>query len=352
VSAPDEPGDTVSWPDAHWVSTAIGRRVTVRTTAGVTGPTGGPAFRDVVGVLESASESASTPWTVRTRTGALASVDPATVVAAKIVPDAPTRRRTASDIDITSLEQIAASAWQPLESAWLGDWVLRAAAGFTGRANSVLPLGDPGLPLDAALAAVTQWYAERALPAKIQVPLPLRADLDAALSHHGWHRHDAVAVMVCDLDPLRMGVTSTHATTSVSVDITEVPDPAWLATFRYGETPVPDVAVPMMTKTDRPRFASVRDSQGATLGIARGAVSGLWLGITALEVTPDSRRRGLGRRLIAALAEDASREGCRHAWLQVAHANVGAHALYVQLGFVGHHDYVYRQLGQHPQIGS
>ena len=134
--------------------------------------------------------------------------------------------------------------------------MLRAAAGFTGRANSVLPLGDPGLPLDAALAAVAQWYAERSLPAKIQVPLPLRADLDAALADRGWQRHDAVAVLVCDLDPLRMAA---HRDTddrrlSTTVDVSTASRPAWLATFRYGDTPVPDVAVPMMTKTDRPLF--------------------------------------------------------------------------------------------------
>ena len=62
-------------------------------------------------------------------------------------------------------------------------------------------------------------------------------------------------------------------------------------------------------------------------------------------MTPGSRRQGLGRRLIAALADDAAHEGCRYAWLQVAHDNVGARSLYDQLGFVAHHDYVYRQLG-------
>ena len=62
--------------------------------------------------------------------------------------------------------------------------------------------------------------------------------------------------MVCDLDPLRMAANTIHRTTSASTDVTDVPDAAWLATFRYGDTPVPDVAVPMMTKADRPRFAS------------------------------------------------------------------------------------------------
>ena len=40
----------------------------------------------------------------------------------------------------------------------LGSWLLRADGGFTGRANSALPLGDPGLPLAGAVDEVEAWY--------------------------------------------------------------------------------------------------------------------------------------------------------------------------------------------------
>ena len=46
------------------------------------------------------------------------------------------------------LERVAAAHWRGTEEEWLGEWLLRAADGFTGRANSALPLGDPGRPLD------------------------------------------------------------------------------------------------------------------------------------------------------------------------------------------------------------
>ena len=55
----------------------------------------------------------------------------------------------------------------------LGDWLLRAADGWTGRANSALPVGDPDRPLDGAVDAVERWYADRGQPAMINVPLPL-----------------------------------------------------------------------------------------------------------------------------------------------------------------------------------
>jgi GNAT superfamily N-acetyltransferase len=309
----------------------------------VPGPTGGPGFRDAVGFLESAEPG--NDWAIRTRTGRVVRVDPATVVAAKVVPDTPARLRSAQEIDVATLESITAQAWQPLEQSQLGEWVLRAAGGFTGRANSVLPLGDPGEPLDDALADITRWYDNRSLPPMIQVPLPLRADLDDALEERGWEAYNAVSVMVCDLDPLLMSCGgATDLAARVTIDITPTPDAAWLASFRYGSEPVPAAAVPIMTKAEHPVFVSARGPAGTTLAIARGAICRRWLGVTAVEVAEPHRRQGLGRSMIGALAAYAADRGCRHVFLQVAHDNVGARHLYERLGFVAHHDYVYRRL--------
>ena len=73
---------------------------------------------------------------------------------------------------IVAFERIAAAHWRGTEEEWLGDWLLRAAEGFTGRANSALPLGDPGLPPDEALDAVTRWYRDRELRPMIVIPTP------------------------------------------------------------------------------------------------------------------------------------------------------------------------------------
>lgn len=42
---------------------------------------------------------------------------------------------------VEDLERAAALHWQAPETEPLGEWRLRAAAGFTGRANSALPVG-------------------------------------------------------------------------------------------------------------------------------------------------------------------------------------------------------------------
>jgi GNAT superfamily N-acetyltransferase len=318
-------------------------------TAGGTGPSGGPALRDVVGFLESIASDAGSEWRLRTRTGEVVSVAVHRVVAAKIVPDAPTRLRTATAIDVVALEKIAAEAWQPLELEELGGWRLRAARGFTGRANSVLPLGSPGVPLDEALTTVAHWYRARSLPPMIQVPLPLFGDLDTALDEAGWLPHQDVAVMVADVAALSMAAVASNPPPDAVLHISDTPTMRWLAAFRYGGSPLPPDVVPIVTKAEQPLFASFVGPGDEVFGSARGAINGQWLGVTALEVTEARRRRGIGRALLAALITYAADNRCRHIWLQVARDNAPARALYDQLGFIEHHHYVYRRLGSAPE---
>ena len=60
-------------------------------------------------------------------------------------------------------------------------------AGFTGRANSALPVGDPGLPLPEAVKAVEDWYRRRDLRPMIVLPQGAGPDpLPAYLAERSW----------------------------------------------------------------------------------------------------------------------------------------------------------------------
>jgi hypothetical protein len=137
----------------------VGKRVSVRRWN--EHATEGEKFTDTVGVLTSWADGV---LLITRRTGESVRIAESSLVAGKVVPAAPARRRGPS-ASYEELARIAARAWQPVEREPLGAWELRASAGFTRRANSVLPLGDPGLPLDEALGAVRRWYAARGLPA-------------------------------------------------------------------------------------------------------------------------------------------------------------------------------------------
>jgi N-acetylglutamate synthase len=246
-------------------------------------------------------------------------------------------------ISIDDLEHAAAPGWRAVDEERLGDWLLRAAGGFTGRANSALAAGDPGCPLPDAIDAIRRWYAARDLPAVIAVPYPTgrptASALDRRLDRLGWSlRADAATVMTAE----STRVAELGGRAAVQVDVAPEPDSRWLRRYHYRGEDLPPVAIQVLTSAPWQAFASVR-AGSETIAIGRVAGSGDWAGLTAIEVDPASRRQHLGTAVTAALASHAAeRGGFGQLYLQVADHNSGARALYRTLGFADHHGYHYR----------
>ena len=135
--------------------------------------------------------------------------------------------------DVAVLERLAARSWRGLEEEPFGDWLLRAGGGFTGRANSVLVLGNPPCPLRTAVPEVGRWYAARGLRPQAQVPLPGAEAADAAFAAAGWTTAEDVLVLTAPLLPVPVPAPE------VPVDLAPAPDEAWLAGYRYRGTPLP-----------------------------------------------------------------------------------------------------------------
>jgi N-acetylglutamate synthase len=253
---------------------------------------------------------------------------------------------------IDELERAAARHWQAPETQRLGEWLLRAAQGFTGRANSALPLGDPGLPLPEAVAAVTDWYLRHALPPMIAVPLPL-ADarghrLDNFLAERSWALRSAPA-LVMTAAIADIPAPDPH----IDVQLDPEPGPDWLARYRYRGQELPPIAPRLLMSAPWQAFGSIRRdrpqshflSQAAAVG--RVSVAGSWGAITAVEVDPGCRRQGLGVAITSALAAAAARRGARRVLLQVETGNDPARTLYARCGFRDAHRYHYRVAPRH-----
>lgn len=256
-------------------------------------------------------------------------------------------------VSVASLEAVAALGWRGTETDRLGGWLLRAAGGFTGRANSALPLGDPGVATSAAVDHVQAWYGARGLRPRFLVPLPDAQPVDDELVARGWALGDVVRMLVAPVPPL-VAAYDNSLPASPPVRVDPVPDAAWVAAYHYRGGELPAHAREVIEHGDLLGFASVRDSGGAVLAIARGSVdadltaagdSGTgepWLGVTAVEVDPAARRRGLGGVILGGLASWASGHGAGCCYLQVAADNAPALALYARHGFAFHHTYQYR----------
>ena len=290
---------------------------------------------------------------VRTRLG-LVVIERAAVVAAKEVPPRAIRRGAPHlAISMDDLERIMVEGWPPLERAVLGDWILRAGAGFSGRANSVLPLGNPGVPLSAAVDRCESWYDEQGLRRQFALFGPTGFavsddPLGSELLGRGYEPFNHTLVLTAATATLPP--EAPHRTlTPVRFESTVSPS-WWDARNAWKSRPgvAAADAQAMMTGSPEQLFASV-EMDGAIIGIARVAFAQAWAGVFALHVATEHRRSGVAGQLMAAIADASRARGIRSMYLQVAQANSPARNLYERLGFSVHHEY--RYLGFDPLSG-
>lgn len=344
------PGVPASFDDVH-----IGARVVVRwrLDPAPEGPSDSPSMTDAVGTLVARTD---TDVTVSTRKGDVV-IARDRIVAAKEIPPKPSRRGAAHlAISMADLQRVAGPSWGALEREALGDWELRASLGFTQRGNSVLPVGDPGVPLSVAVDQIETWYAARGLPAAVSLTGPVGFDpssdpLGAEVLSRGWTAGSrtlnltAATAVVAAADP-----------GGPDVRIAEDLDEAWSEAYALSRAVVPEATSGVLQGSPRQLFGRIALGGGLAqklgmstpgtrsprpvaigrLGLAHG-----WAGLGALWTDPAHRGRGLGSHLTARLAASAAADGTHLMHLQVEAENATAIRVYERLGFERHSGYVY-----------
>lgn len=266
-----------------------------------------PPHTDVVGHVEDAGPVVR----IRTRRGEVVAIAADDVLAVRVVPEMPVRTS-----QIRNLEQAAALAWPGVEHEWLDGWLLRFGHGSTRRANSAVPLAS--WATHTALPAIERWYGARGVDPVLAVPDRLFRVADAVPTDG---END---VLVADVVGRAMpaGVRTTGA-----------PDAGWRA---VNPRDVPDDVLVAVVDGEV-TFATI-EGTAAGRGALTSAPDGTrWLGITAVHVAPDARRRGAGRTLCEALLAWGADRGADRAYVQVLTDNAPALGLYAGLGFRTHH---------------
>jgi GNAT superfamily N-acetyltransferase len=225
---------------------------------------------------------------------------------------------------------LSLSAWPALGQIILDGWLLRFAGGYTKRANSVNPTFAGRLPAADKLSTCEAHYERLALPTIFRLasisPVP---ELDGLLAERGYGRLDKTSVRVAPL-----GQASTIADGAIEFD--RIPSREWLETQcrwhgldreRMARHQAILAAIPHPAA-----FVALRE-EGAIAALGVAVLQGEFACLNDISTDPRRRRRGLGRRLTAALMDWARRGGAEMAYLQVVKTNEPALALYGQLGF-------------------
>jgi N-acetylglutamate synthase len=308
----------VSGPNSGVRARDIGHRVVVRHRI----PGG---LTDVIGVLQSWDPEG---LVVRHADTSLHPIRVADVTAAKTIPEMPLR-----PVDVQQLFLATALGRPAVETSYVGEWLLRASSGWTGRANSLLPVGNPGMPVPDALKHAEAFYDERGLPplALVRLGTPEAEEFLAC----GW-----IDARPEQSDVLVMHTTLDHVNASPAYDVlvADHPDDAWYAAAFDG--PVPEPAPTVMESAPKAAFASIT-LDGNAVAVGRGSMTGHWLGIDAIRVDPSYRRRGLGTALLQSLARWSGPLGGRRTYLEVLEENAAAVTAYSRLGYAEAYRYRY-----------
>jgi ribosomal protein S18 acetylase RimI-like enzyme len=234
---------------------------------------------------------------------------------------------------IIELENECADAWPALVDEPLGDWRMRAAGGFTGRANSTLTTGDPGTDIATALRRTVDFATSHGIDPCAHVVVDSPAE--AAIAGGGWtvnldHPGGSESLMMTG--PLVPGEFE-------GAVVQNTPPAAWWELTAGSPTPTAAQRHVLGSRPGVGHGVVVRD--GSVVGAVRGAVVGDLLHVSRLAVRPSHRRLGLASGLLRALYSWAAERGAVRQALQVAVDNTAAIRLYEGFGCVEHHRYRY-----------
>lgn len=313
------------------LSASVGKRVVVRlrTADGAT---------DVIGELRRFDADGAV---ICTHDNRLIEFTPAMVITGKSVPPRGSVRQRLSDAEV---QRRVGLGWRGEVEHGLGDWLLRSAGGFSGRANSVRVGADPETDLGGALSVVRDFYADQEQPALAQLPLrsPFLADFEAAgwvpsLSHPRQTEVQLTSLAMLSRQLRRGPAVSVGSTRQGAepVRLVDRADEAWLAGDPKLSAAAPH-SVGVLERCDEVAFARIGHRAWGRASLAED-----WVGFTNLVVAPEARRQGLAHQIMAALTDWAAERGASTAYVQVVADNGAAFSLYEELGFRAHHSYGY-----------
>jgi ribosomal protein S18 acetylase RimI-like enzyme len=242
-----------------------------------------------------------------------------------------------------ALERIGFDAWPAEEVVDFDGWSLRFMHGVSRRANSVWP--DSASPatareLHARIDRVEQWYGQRSIAPMFQVSeLSRPPELDAVLEARGYRREAPVSVQIARADAVPQ-----TASADVRVDVRRELTPEWfdVSAHRGRFVATPDVYRGLLDRMGSRACFALANARGQAAGVGLGVVDGAWMGVFSMLTLASSRRIGVARAVLSALARHATERGAERMYLFVERDNAPARALYRGASFEEVHGYHYR----------
>lgn len=227
------------------------------------------------------------------------------------------------------IEEAALNAWPAPRQMVYDGWLLRFAAGYTKRANSVNPRYASSLPFEEKLAYCEGVYAEAGLPLLFRMAEPFIPDgLAPALEKAGYTAFDPTLILGREIQQEKELCKGWEAKSlgqdkwlQLRADLTETPLVKWAVHAEILNAIVP-------RKTLVGLFVD-----GTPVACGMGVLEGTLLGYFSVLTAAGERRKGYGGAVMQALTQWGADWGAGFGYLQVEGDNEPARVMYARLGF-------------------
>jgi len=233
------------------------------------------------------------------------------------------------------IEELALNSSAPPAQLLYDGWMLRVSPGKAKRARSVNAIYPSTLPLAEKIAYCERFYASAGLPAIFRItPFSQPPQLEAELARRGYGRFETTAVQEARI----------AAPPAFPAGARELAIGPWVeAVAQLRGSPAAHLAAHRARIEALPlaRCALAIEEDGVVVATGLAIVEDGVAGLFDIATDAGRRRRGHGKRIVAALLARAAALGAHHAYLQVEAGNAPAIALYAGFGFAGAYHYWY-----------
>lgn len=242
--------------------------------------------------------------------------------------------------NIKKIEDMSLNAWPSHKMELYDGWILRFSYFYTHRTNSVEQFGTSTLPWCEKIPYCENVYKRLGTPAIFKISPLVSLDFDYVLENRGYEIQHTTDVMTVCLDDASL------TTEYNKVELTDTIPLEWIWSLfdLKGTTDHRHrMIVPSMYQAIPKEVicASIRIG-GKIAATGLGILDRDYIGIYAIHVRDDLRRKGYARQICTGLLQEGKNKGAKNAYLQVVEENAAAHHLYESLGFTHFYKYWFR----------
>lgn len=242
---------------------------------------------------------------------------------------------------IRDLEALFALSWPAEHRHQHHGWLFRSTLGITRRANSVMALADPVVPVVDAIAAAERFYRDLNRPCVFHIaPAAVPEHLDETLASLGYSITGTSEVMVTGTHPHGPQVPQAP---EMKVVLLPSASRKWTDVYTHNTRSERHVRHGIVNRIQVRRAFGLCFFGNEPAGCGLATVYEEWCAVGCMVTMPNFRRRGVGSAILHKLREWAAQQGALGLALQVDGDNKAAQQLYAQRGFTSIYPYHYRR---------